>query len=158
MGREIHNYTQSTPFNMTSLEINSGLSILFNGNQFNLDLANVGVDFLSFNLACFLYRKMGGQLNISQNSRWHVSQIKLFYTLVTPRQARKRSSYPATNLIMLIMSLWPRCLSDVIDNPNQGMWYALQFMDPEGMFKLVPWGSESFHSNQTLQLRMSLAT
>lgn len=56
------------------------------------------------------------------------------------------------------MSLWPRCLSDVIDNPNQGMWYALQFMDPEGMFKLVPWGSESFHSNQTLQLRMSLAT
>ena len=33
----------------------------------------------------------------------------------------------------MLMRLCCHCLSDIVDNPNQGMWYALQLMDPEGM-------------------------
>lgn len=59
---------------------------------------------------------------------------------------------PGVNYLMFSMSSCPHFSSDIIDNPNQGMWYALQLMDPEGMFTPVPWCSESSHPNQSTQL------
>uniref|UniRef100_A0A3Q3Q461 Centromere protein N n=1 Tax=Monopterus albus TaxID=43700 RepID=A0A3Q3Q461_MONAL len=34
-------------------------------------------------------------------------------------------------VLMLLVLLWFHCLLDVMDNPNQGMWYAFRLMDPE---------------------------
>lgn len=59
---------------------------------------------------------------------------------------------PGINYLIFSMYSCPHFSSDIIDNPNQGMWYALQLMDPEGMFILVLCHSESSHTNQSTQL------
>lgn len=77
---------------------------------------------IELKLVSLFYRKMAGRLNISQNSRWHVSQSWSGFLFFW---------YGDKNLCPY------HFLKDIIDNPNQATWYAFQLLEPGGRINTV---------------------